>query len=728
MNTLDNDFIFHWNNYNNSNIISITKTVIEKSLETNNIIMNYKIGNKLDVKKIIHLLADDITMCQSLHSICSFLQHTTNNSTNNTDTQTSITSITSTISNNPNSQRSIIKAEILLSNHENYLNSEVRIYNKLLEIRQYKNKLSGEDLQFIDKLIMCYKKSGIELSQNDKNLLQKIDKEIDTTTSLIIKHALTSDNLVINISYDHLSGMPLHIINTFENIDCDNVKIKLNRENYNLCMSYINNVKIRKGISEKYSTHKYEKIINHMAKLVVLKDKHDKLLSYNNHSEYMLSNQMCKDTEQVQLFLNKLLKKVNVVNKTKQNIWDSQYQITQWKLLNGFSNDIVKEYFEINDIIVKIIKLYELIFSIKFVKLNNVAIWCDNLMVFSIYHNNNLKGYLYLDLFNREGKYKQIRCYCLQSACMYPVASGKYIKPIVALCASFDKFMNGKSLLNYDEVVSIFHEFGHVLHHIFGKTKYVIFSGVNVEDDFIETPAQLMELLCYEPFIIKYLSDHYCKKEKLSENLINKIIMLNDLENNLSYKKDILISYFDQVIYSSTNFITLCENALVKNKTEQIQPAFEMLYNKLYGELLADKTNILLPNEITQIICDSGGQYYNLLWSKMLAIDLYNENIKGKYIDGSIGTKIIDCIFKFGGTKTAFEMCALYIGKPLNEPTYVESDNITKNSEEKIYETYDNSIYKQTNNVKKYTNKENDNNDNDCVESVSNNFCEIIDE
>lgn len=748
---IDHDFIFHWNN---DNIISITKTIIDKSIETNNIIMNHKIENKSDIKKIICLIADDITMCQSLHSICSFLQYITNPGTNNMDTYTLTSSTTNSVTNtSTNSKKMIAKAELMLTNHENYLNSEVKIYNKLIKIKQYNNtkhKLSEEDLQFLNKLIECYKKNGIELSQKDKILLQKINKEIINVNSLIIKHVHSSENTFITIPYDNLTGMPLHIINTFENIDCDNIKIKLNKINYDLCMSHINNVSIRKEINDKYSKNKHEKIIGYIAKLIVFKDKHDKLLSFNNHSEYVLSNQMCKNTEEVQTFLKKLLKKVNIATKNNKNIWDTKYQINQWKIDNGFNNDIVKEYFEINDVIIKIIKLYELIFGINFIKINNAVAWSNDLIILGVMRNNNLEGYLYLDLFDRENKYKQTRCFCLQSACMYPILSGKYIKPIIALCASFNKYSNGKSLLNYDDVASIFHEFAHVLHHIFGKTKYILFSGLNVEDDFIETPGQLMELLCYEPFIIKYLSNHYCKKEKISDYLINKIIKLKTLENNLSYKKNILNSCFDQIIYSSSNFIKLCENALVENKIEQLYPAFEILYKKLYNELINDNTDVTLPDELIQIIYDLDSQYYNLLWSKMLAVDLYNENIKGKYIDNTIGSKIINCIFKFGGTKSAFEMCALYIGKeliisPLHDK--ISNDLPSLKNNESIYEqksnednkTYDDSLHNKKYNRNHNTHHKNNKNsyakscselkdENECIESVSNNFCEIIDE
>jgi Zn-dependent oligopeptidase len=125
---------------------------------------------------------------------------------------------------------------------------------------------------------------------------------------------------MFEIEYDNLNGMPLHIINTFENIDTDNVKIKLNKSNYDLCMTYIHDSKVRSRIERTYSKNKYKHIMKQITELILLRDKKSKLLSYANHNEYILSSQMCKSTEQVQQFLGKLLESPNSSNKSIDTI------------------------------------------------------------------------------------------------------------------------------------------------------------------------------------------------------------------------------------------------------------------------------------------------------------------------------------------------------------------------------------------------------------------------
>ncbi len=100
-------------------------------------------------------------------------------------------------------------------------------------------------------------------------------------------------------------------------------------------------------------------------------------------------------------------------------------------------------------------------------------------------------------------------------------------------------------LLSHNEIVSLFHEFGHVMHNIFGKTKYSIFSGTNVEFDFVETPAQILENLCWNKSILKKLSSHYKTGNVLPDNIIEKMIKVKGLNIGLSYKHNIMIAIYD---------------------------------------------------------------------------------------------------------------------------------------------------------------------------------------
>ena len=146
---------------------------------------------------------------------------------------------------------------------------------------------------------------------------------------------------------------------------------------------------------------------------------------------------------------------------------------------------------------------------------------------------------------------------------MYPYNSNKYQPCIVSLVASLiDINDNKETLLCHSEVISIFHEFGQAVYQILAKSKFCAFSGSNVEFDFVQIPPLILDNMCWDPIILKRLSSHCDTKNELPDNIIEKMIKIRNLNIGIHYKKVILSSIYDQLIHSSTEFITICENFL----------------------------------------------------------------------------------------------------------------------------------------------------------------------
>ncbi|ARF11629.1 peptidase [Klosneuvirus KNV1] len=642
-------------------ITNKTHMLIKKSTEINNEISKIKINKDEDIHHFLEYLADDVNSFQVFHSICGFLQY---------------------VSPNENIRNASFMADLSLSNYLNELNLRDDIYNKLLEVKKYiynKQILTNEDIIFIDKIILNYERQGIKLSKDRRDVLLKIDHEISKFENAIIKFNSRAENDIIKLSQEEMKGVPNHILNMFKN-----EYPVLNKTNYNIFMKYIDDPNIRKRIESEYS-NRYKEIVNYICKLIALRDKHAKILSYSCYSDYNSQINMTKHSENIKNFLTELLhkldtryiKEIDTINKIaskynshKINSWDIQYYITKWKQDYGVNEQILREYFEFSHVLQQIFRLYEQIFGIQFkkVKIDPNSVWDKSVIMYLILQNDQKIGHLYLDTQARKGKYKQTRCFCIQPSCMYPYSNKKYRIPVIVLSSSFDN-----SLLTFPEVISIFHEMGHVMHHIFGKTKYIILSGINVENDFIETPAQLLDLLCWEKNIIKQLSCHYKTKQPLSDNIIEKIIKLKNLDLAIYYKRHIMIALLDQLIYSSDKFIESCEQLLKEeDKNNNLNNLLTTIYQQLHNEIMTNRNqdekytininpNVLLPVELIQNLCNNESQYYCSIWSRVLSSDMYNEKIKGKQLHSSIGQEMIDNIMKYGGTKPAYDMICNYM-------------------------------------------------------------------
>lgn len=387
-------------------------------------------------------------------------------------------------------------SDVLLTKYFNNLNFDVKLYNKIVHVYN-NNKFNNEDILFLEKVITGYKKNGIEVQ--DKNMLLQIKNEIMKIESIILNYFDETENCSIKMTENHLFGLPTIYKNKLvydKNIGKYN--LILNKEMYDVCMKYIDDDVVRFNLEKIYNNH-VSKVIPYVAKLITLKMKYAKLLNYENYSDYKNS----KKSSDIILFLKNLVPKLDyqyekemkvLLNLKKSNIntSDIDYYITKWQKEYGLNEQNIKEYFPVSHVIQTIIQIYEFLFNIKFVR-KQEKLWYNNILYFEIYEKNKIIGYLYLDLFSRPNKNSQTRCFGLIPATNTTI-------PSVALISSFDK---SDTLLNYADLVSLFHEMGHVMHHIFGSTKHSIFSGTNVDLDFVETPAQVLENFCWNPTLLK---------------------------------------------------------------------------------------------------------------------------------------------------------------------------------------------------------------------------------
>jgi len=683
--------------FNKNEIVDKTNNIIESSNKVNNQLINFNIKNINDVHSFIKILTTDLDEFQTFYSVCGFLRY---------------------VSSDNSIRKACLIADIKLNKHCNQLNLCKQFYDKLIYIKNlFKNELDDIDIKFIDKLIINYERNGILLSNDKKNLLLKIKYEITKLENIITKYLNDHENDIIELKQNDLNGLPNNLINIF--IKNNNIyNIPLNKINYNILMKYVNNSNTRKYI-ESFYTNKFNNIIDYIYKLIILRDKYAKILNYANHCDYKSFILMTKNSNNVKNFLSELLfmldyrykneidKILQLINKfnPSQNIvntWDIQFYINLWKQELQINDNMIKEYFELNNTINKIFNIYHNIFNVNFLLINNTFY-----KTYSICNDNNeILGYLLLDLYSRDQKCKQIRSFSLQQGSLK-------LFPIMALIASFDSTI--PILINFQDVISLFHEMCHIMHSMFGRTKYGIFSGLSVEIDFVETPAQMFDFLCWEKNIIEEISEHYINKNKLSENIINKIINLKNLDIGLYYKKHIMISFFDQLIYSSDIFINSCENIIKSNDSNKclLSDLYVNLHNQImssndnnpkYIIHLNENNNNNLPFEFINLLYEFDAQYYCSIWSRVLSADMYIEKIKNKKLNYNIGTDLINNILKFGGMNNAYDMICNYMKRKPTINGFISMFDLNKN----ISFNYNKKIV-----------------DHDDINSVSNKFSEI---
>jgi len=286
--------------------------------------------------------------------------------------------------------------------------------------------------------------------------------------------------------------------------------------------------------------------------VILLRQEESKLLGFKNHADFNLAPKMAKNSENVMKFLTDLTQKldepskkdIQILLKAKEadcnerkepfdgkiNVWDWRYY-EQFLLQKDYqvNQDEIKEYFPMQKVTEGLLDIYQ-----------------QDVHQYEVYDRETTEfvGHFYLDLFPRDGKYGHAAEFDVQKG--FTLKDGTKRYPAAAMVANFTKPTATKpSLLKMDEVVTYFHEFGHVMHELCTKSQYYRFAGTRVEQDFVEAPSQMLENWCYDREILRKISGHFKDLSKtLPDELLNNIFEIQIFLGTFEESKTIALWNF----------------------------------------------------------------------------------------------------------------------------------------------------------------------------------------
>ena len=239
-----------------------------------------------------------------------------------------------------------------------------------------------------------------------------------------------------------------------------------------------------------------------------------------------------------------LKKKLNLKDLEK---WDSAFVSEKLKEAELQLNEQeLKPYFELDQVLNGLFEIVKKLYGIEFKENTELDVYHSEVKVFEVYKNDNFYALLYTDFFPRSGK--------RSGAWMTSYRSQKKDqRPHISIVCNFSRpTVTQPSLLTFQEVTTLFHEFGHALHGILANTNYNGLSGTNVYWDFVELPSQIMENWCYEPEALKLFAKHYQTEELLPQNLVEKIKKVAHFQQGLQTLRQLSFSYLDMSYHNSS--------------------------------------------------------------------------------------------------------------------------------------------------------------------------------
>jgi len=575
----------------------------------------------------------------------------------------------------------------LLTEYHTELLQNKKLYNATKQIAESSNfeTLNGQERKVIENDLRDFHLAGVDLPPEKKAQMAELQKKLSQLSTKFAENILDATNSwYLHIKdRDTLLGLPDQILMIAE----ENAKIRglsgwvftLDHASYATVMKYLAHREYRWLMYQAYVTRASDQgpqagqFDNTAIIDEILKRRHElaNLLGFKSYAEYSLKTKMADSPNTVLKFLNDLversketagkeMKELVAFAKATDGIermeaWDVAYYSEKLRMAKyAISDEEIRSYFPIQKVLSGMFNVIHQLYGLRVEERFDVETWHPDVQFFEIYDlNNQLRGYFYTDLYARAHKREGAWMDDCQSR--RRLQDGTIQLPIAFLTCNFRRPVEGKSaLLNMDEVLTLFHEFGHCLHHIVTTVDRMPVSGINgVLWDAVEFPSQFFEFWCYEKETLQLISSHVDTGEPLSDALFRKIHLSKNFQSGMQMLRQLEFALFDLEIHHNYDphdplFVQKSLDAVRAKVSVFIPPAFNRFQHS-FAHIFAGSY---------------AAGYYSYKWSEVLSADAFSKFEEKGIFNRSIGLEFLQNILEQGGVKNPMELYIHFRGRP----------------------------------------------------------------
>ena len=601
--------------------------------------------------------------------------------------------------------REIYNANLpLVTQYYAELAQDQALFDKFRQLRsnaEFEN-LSRARKKIIENELRDFRLGGAEIPPQEKERFLQIQEELSALSSRFNDNLLDATNhFILHVEdADELSGIPADVLQTAREIaEKDGAagwKFTLHAPSYLPVMQYADNRALRERMYRAYATRASEigasAPLTHgvtswdntplIGKILELRKEEARMLGFDCFAEVSLATKMASTPKQVLDFLDELAAKAkpyaerdlrelsqfaaDKLQLEKLESWDLAYVSEKLRLDRyAFSEQEVKQYFPETSVLPGMFKLVENLYGIVIappVETANVQLWHSDVKFFDLSNaDGKLIGQFYLDLYARPGK--RDGGWMDDAIGRRRIGTGEHgiQAPVAYLNCNFSApvGLNGQirpALFTHDEVITLFHEFGHGLHHLLTQVEDLGVSGINgVEWDAVELPSQFMENFCWEWEVVRNMTRHVASGESIPRLLFDKMLAAKNFQSGLQMLRQLEFSLFDMRLHFDFN----------PNEGKTAQQLLDEIRKRI-AVIIPPEFN-RFPNSFSHIF--GGGYaagYYSYKWAEVLSADAYSlfeESGTGEVINGQTGARFRNEILAVGGSRPALESFIAFRGR-----------------------------------------------------------------
>jgi peptidyl-dipeptidase Dcp len=536
--------------------------------------------------------------------------------------------------------------------------------------------LTAEQSTLLDKKFKGFARNGALLSETDKAKLREIDTELAKCKLTFGEHVLAeTNNYQLHLTNEEdLKGLPAdakemaHALAKSKGLE--GFVFTLDFPSYLPFVTYVENRELRKelAIAAGKKTFQSNEFDNRelVQRIVALRHQRAKLLGYNSHAQFVLEERMAQTPAKVQSFLSDLVAKAKPAAQREfaqltafaQELdqldalekWDSAYYNEKLKQkLYSVDDEILKPYFKLDNVLQGAYTIAEKLFGITFREIHTIDKYHADVQTFEVVDGDeHLVALFYTDFFPRKGKRNGAWMTSYKPQYQF---EGQQDRPHVSIVCNFTPPTETKpSLLTFNEVTTLFHEFGHALHGMLANTIYPSLSGTSVFWDFVELPSQVMENWCYEPEALALFAKHYETGEIIPQEYVTKIKESASFLEGMATLRQLSFGLLDMAYHAKAQEIrdvkafekaALAETALFPDVAENcMSVSFSHIFQGGYS---------------------SG--YYSYKWAEVLDADAFAYFQEKGIFNTEVASKFKEHVLSKGGTEAPMTLYKRFRGQ-----------------------------------------------------------------
>jgi len=566
----------------------------------------------------------------------------------------------------------------LLSDFANDIRLNKKLFEKIKFV--FKNKeqfnLNKEQHMLLEKNYKAFVRNGANLNEIDKTKLREIDKKLAQLSLQFGENVLAETNAyeLIITNKSQLAGLPEGVIEAAKLLATEKNRkgwvFTLDYPSYVPFMTYSDNRSLREKLAKAFASKGFQNNKfdnqNHVLEIVKYRFERANLLGYPTHAHFVLEERMAETPEKVKSFLNDLMIKAkpaakNDFNKVaavakddgvlKIQKWDSTYYAEKLKKkLFDLDDEKLKPYFKLENVLNGVFTISKLLYDLNFEEIFDIDKYHNDVQTFKVTDKDGeFIAVFYADFFPRKGKRNGAWMTSFKSQWK---KDNKNSRPHISIVCNFTKPTNTKpSLLTFNEVTTLFHEFGHALHGMLANTTYANLSGTNVYWDFVELPSQIFENWCFEKEALGLFAKHYKTGETIPMQLVQKIKDSSNFLEGMATMRQLSFGLLDMAWHGG-------DPSDILNVKEFENQAFADT------QLFPDVAENCMSTSFSHIF--QGGYssgYYSYKWAEVLDADAFEAFKEKGIFNKEIATKFKENILSKGGTAKPMELYKKFRGK-----------------------------------------------------------------